>query len=143
MQGGTASAAKTDTLVSLASLYFEPLWVFSRTAPARPTCASCAASAWPIGPEGSGTRAVALTLLAGNGITDATAQLLPTTGTDAVKALRAGTVDTVFLIAGPSSPAVKDMLHTPGIELLGFPAGRRLHQALSLPQQARVCPPAA
>ena len=121
VQGGTASAAKTDTLVSLASLYFEPLWVFSRTAPGPTDLRELRGKRLAIGPEGSGTRAVALTLLAGNGITDATAQLLPTTGTDAVKALRAGTVDTVFLIAGPNSPAVKDMLHTPGIELLGFP----------------------
>jgi len=30
-------------------------------------------------------------------------------------------VDTVFLIAGPSSPAVREMLRTPGVELLGFP----------------------
>jgi uncharacterized protein len=27
----------------------------------------------------------------------------------------------VFLVAGPGSPAVKEMLQTPGIELLGFP----------------------
>ena len=121
VQGGTASAAKTDTLVSLASLYFEPLWVFSRTAPGPTDLRELKGRRLAIGPEGSGTRAVALTLLAANGITDATAKLLPSTGTEAVQALRVGTVDTVFMIAGPSSPAVKEMLHTPGIELLGFP----------------------
>ena len=121
VQGGTASAAKTDTLVSLASLYFEPLWVFSRTAPGPTDLRELKGRRLAIGPEGSGTRAVALTLLAANGITEATAKLLPSTGTEAVQALRAGTVDTVFMIAGPSSPAVKEMLHTPGIELLGFP----------------------
>jgi TRAP transporter TAXI family solute receptor len=121
VQGGTASVAKTDTLVSLASLYFEPLWVFSRTAPGPTDLRELKGRRLAIGPEGSGTRAVALTLLAANGITDATARLLPTTGTEAVQALRAGTLDTVFMIAGPSSPAVKEMLHTPRIELLGFP----------------------
>jgi TRAP transporter TAXI family solute receptor len=121
VQGGTASVAKTDTLVSLASLYFEPLWVFSRTAPGPTDLRELKGRRLAIGPEGSGTRAVALTLLAANGITDATARLLPTTGIEAVQALRAGTLDTVFMIAGPSSPAVKEMLHTPGIELLGFP----------------------
>jgi TRAP transporter TAXI family solute receptor len=121
VQGGTASAAKTDSLVSLASLYFEPLWVFSRTAPGPTDLRELKGRRLAIGPEGSGTRAVALTLLAANGITEATAKLLPSTGTEAVQSLRAGTVDTVFMIAGPSSPAVKEMLHTPGIELLGFP----------------------
>jgi TRAP transporter TAXI family solute receptor len=121
VQGGTASVAKSDSLVSLASLYFEPLWVFSRTAPGPTDLRELRGRRLAVGPEGSGTRVVALTLLAANGITEATARLLPSTGTEAVQALRAGTIDTVFMIAGPSSPAVKELLHTPGIELLGFP----------------------
>ena len=121
VQGGTASAAKTESLVSLASVYFEPLWVFSRTSPGPTDLRALRGRRLAVGPEGSGTRAVALTLLAANGITDTTARLIPLTGTDAVQALRRGAVDTVFLVAGPGSPAVQEMLRTPGIELLGFP----------------------
>ena len=121
VQGGTGAAAKTESLVSLASLYFEPLWVFSRTAPGPTDLRVLRGRRLAIGPDGSGTRPVALTLLAANGITEATARLLPVTGTEAVQALRRGAVDTVFLVAGPGSPAVKEMLRTPGIELLGFP----------------------
>ena len=121
VQGGTGAAAKTESLVSLASVYFEPLWVFSRTAPGPPDLRELRGRRLAVGPDGSGTRTVALTLLAANGITEATARLLPLTGTDAVQALRRGAVDTVFLIAGPGSPAVKEMLRTPRIELLGFP----------------------
>jgi TRAP transporter TAXI family solute receptor len=121
VQGGTGAAAKTESLVSLASLYFEPLWVFSRTTPGPTDLRVLRGRRLAIGPDGSGTRPVALTLLAANGITEATARLLPVTGTEAVQALRRGAVDTVFLVAGPGSPAVKEMLRTPGIELLGFP----------------------
>jgi TRAP transporter TAXI family solute receptor len=121
VQGGTGSAAKTESLVSLASLYFEPLWVFSRTSPGPTDLRALRGRRLAVGPDGSGTRAVALTLLAANGITETTARLLPLTGTDAVQALRRGAVDTVFLVAGPGSPAVREMLRTPGIELLGFP----------------------
>jgi TRAP transporter TAXI family solute receptor len=121
VQGGTASAAKTESLVSLASVYFEPLWVFSRTSPGPTDLRALHGRRLAVGPDGSGTRAVALMLLAANGITDTTARLSPLTGTDAVQALRRGAVDTVFLVAGPGSPAVKEMLRTPGIELLGFP----------------------
>src|SRR5262245_6114972 len=122
VQGGTASAAtKTDSLVSLGSLYFEPLWVFSRTAPGPTDLRELKGRRLAVGPEGSGTRAVAVQLLAANGISEANTRLLPITGTPAVEALRANNVDTVFRIAGPSSPAVKEMLHLPGIELLGFP----------------------
>jgi len=121
VQGGTASAAKTESLVSLASLYFEPLWVFSRTTPGPTDLRALRGRRLAVGPDGSGTRAVALSLFAANGITEKTARLLPVTGADAVQALRRSAVDTVFLIAGPSSPAVREMLRTPGVELLGFP----------------------
>jgi len=121
VQGGTGGASTAGTLGSLASLYFEPLWVFSRTAPGPNDLRELRGRRLAVGPEGSGTRAVALTLLAANGITGTTARLLPLTGLDAVHALRRGAVDTVFLIAAPGSPTVKEMLGTPGIALLGFP----------------------
>jgi TRAP transporter TAXI family solute receptor len=121
VQGGTGVAATTTSLVSLASLYFEPLWVFSRAAPGPTDLRDLRGRRLAVGPDGSGTRAVALTLLAANGITGATARLLPLTGMDAVEALRGGAVDTVFLVAGPGSPAVTEMQRTPGVALLDFP----------------------
>jgi TRAP transporter TAXI family solute receptor len=121
VQGGTGGGANTEALGSLASLYFEPLWVFSREHPGPNDLRGLRGRRLAVGPEGSGTRAVALTLLAANGITDATARLLPLTGLDAVQALRRGAVDTVFLVAAPGSPTVMEMLRTPGIALLGFP----------------------
>jgi TRAP transporter TAXI family solute receptor len=121
VQGGTGHAARTRNLVSLGSLYFEPLWVFSRTAPGPTDLRDLRGRRLAVGPEGSGTRSVALALLAANGITETTAHLLPLTGLDAVQALRQRAVDTVFLIAAPGSPAVKEMLSTPGVALLSFP----------------------
>ena len=121
VQGGTGDVVKTDGLVSLASLYFEPLWVFSRTAPGPSDLRGMRGRRLAVGPDGSGTRAVALTLLAANGLTEATARLSPLTGLDAVRALRRGEVDTVFLIASAESATVKEMLLTRGIALLSFP----------------------
>ena len=121
VQGGTGGAAKTDGLVSLASLYFEPLWVFSRTAPGPSDLRAMRGRRIAVGPEASGTRAVAQTLLAANGITEATARFSSLTGIDAVLALRRGEVDTVFLIASPDSATVKEMLRSPRIALLSFP----------------------
>ena len=121
VQGGTGGAAKTDGLVSLASLYFEPLWVFSRTAPGPSDLRAMRGRRLAVGPEASGTRAVAQTVLAANGITEATARFSTLTGMDAVLALRRGEVDTVFLIASPDSATVKEMLRSPRIALLSFP----------------------
>lgn len=121
VQGGTGGQVKADTLWSLASLYFEPLWVFSRSAPGPTDLRELRGRRLAVGPEGSGTRVVALTLLAANGVSEATAHVLPLTGLEAVQALRRGAVDTVFLIGGAASPTVVEMLRSPGIALLGFP----------------------
>jgi TRAP transporter TAXI family solute receptor len=121
VQGGTAAAAKTDRLVSLASLYFEPLWVFSRANPGPSDLRGLRGRRLAVGPEGSGIRPVALTLLAANGITERNTRLLPLAGLDAARALRRGEVDTVFLIASHESSMVKEMIGMSGLSLLSFP----------------------
>lgn len=120
VQGGTGAGATTESLVSLASLYYEPLWVFSRTAPGPTDLRELRGRRLAVGPEGSGTRSLALALLAANGMNGAVARLMPLAGMDAVQALRRGAVDSVFLVAAPGSPTVKEMLGTPGIALLSF-----------------------
>ena len=120
VQGGTGGAAMTNDLVSLASVYFEPLWVFSRTPPGPSDLRGLRGRRVAIGPDGSGTRAVALTLLAANGITADNTGLVPLAGVDAVEALQRGQVDTVFLVAGPESAMVREMTTTPGLLLLDF-----------------------
>ena len=121
VQGGTGDTATTDALVSLGSLYFEPLWVFSRAGPSPSDLRGMRGRRLAVGPEGSGTRAVALTLLAANGVTEATARLSPLTGTDAIHAMRRGEVDTVFLIASAESASVRELLSPRGAALLSFP----------------------
>ena len=121
VQGGTGGAARTEALVSLASLYYEPLWVFSRIAPGPSDLRAMRGRRLAIGPEGSGTRPVALTLLAANGVTEANARFLPVAGLDAVRALRRGDVDTVFIIGSPESTMVKEMLLMPRLGLMSFP----------------------
>lgn len=120
VQGGTGGAATTDQLVSLASLYFEPLWVFSRVPVGPRDLREMRGRRLAVGPDGSGTRAVSLALLAANGVTEKNARLSPLAGLDAVQALRRGQVDAVFLIAAPQSAMVKEMVLTRGLSLLSF-----------------------
>src|SRR3546814_18444744 len=103
MQGGIGVPAEHPTLRSLGSLYFEPIWIFVRgdVAPGRLT--GLAGKRIAVGAAGSGTRAVALPLLAHNGVTGWTADLVEIDGNEAIDALRAeGGAATRFVGAPPS-----------------------------------------
>jgi TRAP transporter TAXI family solute receptor len=120
VQGGLAVPTDAETLEGLASLYHEPLWVFHTLGDELVDLRGLAGKHLAIGAEGSGTRAVALPLLARNGIDAVSAVLRDTSGSAAVEALRAGVVDAAFFVAAPSSPLVATLLRDPSIQLLGF-----------------------
>lgn len=119
VQGGTGGEDDADTLVSLGSLYYEPLWVFYRGA-ATDRLNVLAGRRIAIGEPGSGTRSVALTLLTDNFIDTDSADVLPLAGQAAADALLDGTIDAAFLVAAPEAPVVQRLLHGTGIRLLSF-----------------------
>jgi uncharacterized protein len=98
----------------IASLYYEPLWIAHRIDQPLARVAELAGRRVQIGPEGSGTRAVALTLLGANGVTadDAALGALPTG--QAVDALLAGEQDALFMVAGVQSEALARLLAQEG-----------------------------
>jgi hypothetical protein len=75
-----------------------------------------------IGPVGSGTRSLALTLLQLNEINGGGETVFKDLEADeAAKALLSGSVDAIFLMGDSASPQlVKELLLTPGIRLLDF-----------------------
>ena len=122
VQGGVANGIPIDKLVSLGSIFNEPLLVFYRGATSVDLLSSLKGKRLAIGREGSGTRSLALALLKVNGIVagGATA-LVDVEGKDAAQALLDGKVDAVFLMgdsAGP--PVMRELLRGKGIRLLDF-----------------------
>ncbi|MGI9333488.1 MAG: TAXI family TRAP transporter solute-binding subunit, partial [Gammaproteobacteria bacterium] len=107
-------------LESLASIYFEPIWVFFRRDLKIDRLEALAGRRIAVGPEGSGTRALALKLLAANGIADANAKLVPDSGRPARKALVDGAVDCLFLVAGADSPLVRELIADARVSLMSF-----------------------
>ncbi|MGC1403912.1 MAG: TAXI family TRAP transporter solute-binding subunit, partial [Thermodesulfobacteriota bacterium] len=75
-----------------------------------------------VGSTGSGTRALALTLLAANGIQPGGAtQFVDLDADNAAKALVEGSVDGVFLMSDvASSQLMRTLLQTPGIQIFDF-----------------------
>ena len=119
LQGGSAFAANAPELVSLGSIYYEPLWVFYR-GPEIHDFGGLHGRKLAIGPEESGTRALALQLLAVNATVMPPTVLLPDNGQRASEMLLQGKIDAVFMVEPPESPLVEQLVSAPGIRLLSL-----------------------
>ena len=119
LQGGSAFSTNAPDLVSLGSIYFEPLWVFYR-GPEIHDFGALQGRKLAIGPEESGTRALALQLLAVNAAVMPPTMLLPDSGQQAADLLLQGRLDALFLVGPPESPLVEQLISAPGIRLLSL-----------------------
>jgi len=119
-QGGVATPVDDERVVMLATLYYEPLWVFHRTATKIDQLNDLVGKRLAVGSTGSGTLAFAVAMLQANGITAANAKLQTIGGDDAQKALRAGDVDVAFFVGGAGTPLIDQMLRDPAFELAPF-----------------------
>jgi TRAP transporter TAXI family solute receptor len=120
VQGGLAARFPTDGVVTLGSLYFEPLWIFVPDGDAISSAADFAGKRLAVGAPGSGTRAVAEQLLGMNGIGPDEARFLDTVPDDLDEGLEAGDIDAAFVVGAPDSPVVIRLLQLPGVSLLGL-----------------------
>jgi TRAP transporter TAXI family solute receptor len=110
VQSGSRSEGDTAGLVSLGSLYYEPLWVFYRGRNALDRLSQLHGKRVSIGAEGSGIRRLALQLLAANDAAKQPTVLLDLGMSDAAEALQRREIDALFIIAGPDSPVVQKLL---------------------------------
>jgi TRAP transporter TAXI family solute receptor len=120
MQGGLGVGEETEGLVSLGSIYFEPLWVFYRGREELESLAQLKGKRIAIGAEGSGTRKLGLDLLEASGAARAPTRLSPLGGLAAVEALKAGKVDAIFLVGSANTGSVWVSFFTPGFKLMSF-----------------------
>jgi hypothetical protein len=120
VQGGVSSKVSGD-LVSLGSISHQPLMVFYRGAPVD-LLSQFSGKRLAIGPAGTGTRHLALTLLEANGIKiGGPTALLDIEPENASKALKEGTIDAAFLMGEAAPPAVmRELLRNPDIHLFSF-----------------------
>jgi TRAP-type uncharacterized transport system substrate-binding protein len=122
VQGGIAGTLKSENIVSLGSVSYSPISVFYRLAHPIERLSQLAGHAIAIGREGTGTRVIATSFLAANGIApDGKTKLLGLEGQDAVDALLHGKVDAAFLTGDSTSAgAMVALSHTRGIRLFDF-----------------------
>ena len=120
VQSGLADAGTYPEFEGLASLYYEPLWIFSTREPRPERIVDLKGLRVAVGPEGSGTRRVALQLLEANGIGLDALTLEPLGETDAADALLAGDIDAAFAISSAGGALVTSLLGTDGVTLMDF-----------------------
>jgi TRAP-type uncharacterized transport system substrate-binding protein len=149
MQGGAGEERQGETndgdvddpdaaLVSLGSLFYEPVWLFYRDesakrllkAEGKPKAGEPAAEltslaqlpGWKVnvGAPGSGVPNLMRRLFDANRIEPATLNLLQHTQTPAVVAFLEGNIDAVVFASAPESLMVQMLLQTPGVSLFDF-----------------------
>ncbi len=122
VQGGLANLVDASELMSLGSLFYEPVLIFYRSPRPISRLSELAGKRIAIGREGSGTRVLAETLLKANGIdAKGPATFLALDGKDAEAALLADKADAAFLTGDSATAAsMSDLIHTKGIRFFDF-----------------------
>ena len=120
VQGGVSAGISVDKLVSLGSVFHEPLAIFYRSAVPMDRISALDGKRLAIGREGSGAHTLALILLKANGIEPGGATtLLDLGGEDAEQAMIDGKVDAAFLMGDSAAPPImRKLMRTAGIRLL-------------------------
>ena len=127
VQGGAAETIRNDDghaepVVSLGSLFYEPVWIFYRAAslPKFTSLGQLRGKRVNIGARGSGTPGLFMRLLAANQIEPGELQRSLLGETEAVVALLDGKLDAIVLVSAPEAQMVQMLLQTPGIRLFEF-----------------------
>jgi TRAP transporter TAXI family solute receptor len=120
VQDGLHTDQEGGELVSLGSMYYEPLWVFYRDEQDLTRLDQLAGKRVSIGREGGGTRRIALQLLHLSGVTERNTQLLALRSIDGAKALAAGEVDAAFFIGMPETDFIEESLHHSDLKLMNL-----------------------
>ncbi|NIO23447.1 MAG: TAXI family TRAP transporter solute-binding subunit [Gammaproteobacteria bacterium] len=134
VQGGTGHHARGDTIRSLASLYYEPLWLFAKGSNRLARLSDIVDKRISIGPVGSGTRALVLELLLDAGFDESQMKISELNGMAAVEALRDGSLDVMMMVASPEAPIVQNLLSIEDVQIVSFgraDAFTRRHRYLS------------
>jgi TRAP-type uncharacterized transport system substrate-binding protein len=121
VQAGTTSVAESPGLVSLGTLFREPLWVFCRCNPSGLDLRALLGEHVSIGPAGSATRELTLRLLKLNGIEPGQVRLEGYAPEQAAKALLGGQINAAIIDTAWDSPVVRRLLADRSIGLAGFP----------------------
>jgi TRAP transporter TAXI family solute receptor len=126
VQGGVADVSKYPNLVSIAGMFYEPIWVWYREPGFKSdggrlqVLSQLKGKRVAIGNEGSGTLALSAALLQISGIKENEIHGEKLKPDQALAKLSNGELDAVFIVAAAEAPILKKFYEVPGIRLMNF-----------------------
>nr|WP_206675587.1 TAXI family TRAP transporter solute-binding subunit [Solimonas terrae] len=125
VQAGVTRKDGTEDLVSLGTMFRQPVMIFYRAPHPITLLSQLAGQRIAVGHAGSGTHTLAMALLDANGIEEGgNTQFLELEGDAASAALLAHQVDAVFLSGDSASVKIfRELMHADGVRLFDFTQG--------------------
>lgn len=119
--GSTDEAeAKSKGLVSLGSLFYEPIWIFYRSKQELSSITQFKGKKINVGTEGTGVARLFRQILSVNNMEESEVKLARLSSTPATVALLDGKIDALVMSSASDSPLLQMLLQTPGIRLFDF-----------------------
>ncbi|MDY0051813.1 MAG: TAXI family TRAP transporter solute-binding subunit, partial [Aliarcobacter sp.] len=121
VQNGIDSLKKQTEIKAIASIYYEPLWIFYKNDEYKMDyLVQLITKRVSLGREKSGTEDLALKMLNDNGINKENTQLFNNSTEEAKDLLIKGEIDAIFIVSSPNSKTIKELLENPNIKLFNF-----------------------
>ena len=119
-QGSMKSLVQSTDLVSLGSLFFEPLWIFHRKDLAVRRIPDLKGLRLAVGEEGGGTKILTMRLLELNGVNSQNTQILAYGYQKAADMLLNGVVDVAFFVSTHLASHVINLIDSKSVKLMGL-----------------------
>ena len=121
VQNGLADKNELQSLLSLGTLYVQPVLVFYRGQSKIDQITQLKHLRVAIGPEGSGTHILAKKIFEANEMTSTDLSMITMDGDDAMVALKEKKLDAIFVMSELiSGKKVRELMEEPGIHLMSF-----------------------
>jgi TRAP transporter TAXI family solute receptor len=126
VQGGVADLSKYPGLVSIAGVFYEPVWVWYRESSFKneggrlSLLSQLKGKRISIGNDGSGTLTLTSQLLKASGLSVNDFQAEKLKPLDALEKFKKNELDAVFIVSAAEAPILKNFYETPGIRLMSF-----------------------
>ena len=117
LEDGIASSESNVGVVSLGSLYYEPIWIFCRGRQRVSHLSALMGKRIAVGHAGSGTNILSHMLLNAADVTAQNSQLLEIGEEEAEEALRRGKVDAIFVSGLPTTPLIQELAASPNVTM--------------------------